>query len=173
MIRYSRMTPLASESSRVSRSASSNPSDPVHISPQSLPADAPSQASQSPLPPTFNVLPVPPAEVGVSSLATETQLREAATGKDRMFLLLLSREIEGFIARAVQGEQQTITVPQGTMSSSILASLGPAMVLSTATTSKYQRMLVYKAAEWYGLKGVAGPDGAIFIGVLGSLDDKR
>ena len=125
-----------------------------------------------PVQPTFNTLPVIPAEVGLSTLPVERQLREAMFGKDRMFLLLLSREIEAFIGRIVQGVQNTVAVPQGTPSSSVLASLGPSMILTTVTTSKYQRMLAYKTAEWYGLKGIALSDGAIVLGVVGTMNEK-
>ena len=112
------------------------------------------------------------AEVGASSLGTEIQLRDALTGKDRMFLLLVSRELEAFIARVVNGEQGGITIPPGHSASAALATLGPAMVLTTTTTSKYQRMLVYKVAEWYGIRGIGSQDGPIYIGVQGALNEK-
>lgn len=34
-------------------------------------------------------------------------------------------------------------------------------------------MLVYKAAEWYGLKAVSGPEASMVVGVLGQLNEKR
>ena len=153
----SRMTPLASEHSRQSPPAPHHPSDP---------------STANPTQPAFNVLPVPQAEIGLSSLATEKQLREAAIGKDRMFLLLLSQEIESFVKRVVSGEQGRIEVQPGHVTSAALATFGPAMALATTTTSKYQRMLMYKAAEWYGLKGICGPDNLIYVGVVGSLPGK-
>ncbi|OXH40208.1 hypothetical protein J005_00354 [Cryptococcus neoformans] len=33
-------------------------------------------------------------------------------------------------------------------------------------------MLVYKAAEWYGLKAVSGPEASMVVGVLGQLNEK-
>ena len=91
-----------------------------------------------------------------------------------MFLLLLAREIESFIGKVAQDEHPTANIPQGTTSSSVLAAMGASMMIqSSFTSSKYQRMLAYKAAEWYGLKGVAGPDGSIIIGLIGIMNPKR
>lgn len=159
MLTYRRLTPLASEHSRQSPALAGS-SDPA------------TTANSNPAQQTFNALPSPPAEIGLSSLATEKQLREAASGKDRMFLLLLSQEIEPFIKRVVSGEQGGIEVQQGHATSAAMSTFGPAMMLTTTTTSKYQRMLMYKAAEWYGLRGICGPDNNIYIGVIGSLPVK-
>ncbi|ORX36627.1 hypothetical protein BD324DRAFT_626614 [Kockovaella imperatae] len=166
-----RMTPLASESGVLAGSDSSQseirPSSPhsVAVSNTSLP----SQLSKVSLSSNSSNS----AQTGLGSLQTEEQVRIAASGKDRMFLLLLAREIESFITKVVQNEQPSVTIPPGTASSSALAALGPSMMISSSfTSSKYQKMLAYKVAEWYGLKGVAGPDGSIVIGVMGTLNPK-
>jgi len=166
----SRMTPVASDSGRISHSGSSDPSHPddnsansTWVSTASHPSH-PSQQSQ------YNSTLAVPASVGLCTLATENQLKDSLLGKDRIFLLVLGKEIEGFVASAVNGHQTTAT-PEAT-STSMLAALGPSFVVTAAATSKFQRMLVYKAAEWYGLKAAPGPDGTMIIGVLDSLDEK-
>ena len=161
------MTPLASEAGAFSRSDSSQ-SEVRAASPLSTTistTSGPSQFSQN--------VTLLPAEVGLSSLKTEQQLRDAASGKDRMFLLILAKEIETFVSRVSQDESPTANIPLGTPSSSILASMSASMMVqSSFMSSKYQRMLAYKVAEWYGLKGVAGPDGSIIIGVVGAMNPK-
>lgn len=112
-----------------------------------------------------------PASVGLCNLVTENQLKESLLGKDRMFLLVLSKEIDSFITSAASG-QQSSAAPE-TTSTSLLAALGPSFIVGVTATSKYQRMLVYKAAEWYGLRAVPGPDASMIIGVLDSLSTKR
>ena len=164
----SRLTPLASGSSRHSPSVINDSLRTGLSPPRSLSAASSSQ----PPPSLFNASPLPSAEIGLSTLGTEIQLRESAMGKDRMFLLLLSRELETMIARITQGNLPEDYVPPVAPTGTLLAQIAPAFPLTTTTTSKYQRMLVYKAAEWYGLKGVAAPDGGIYIGVLGTLDPR-
>lgn len=167
-----RLTPLASESSRPSRSESTDPlpSSPqsssvpptTHSSVASLPSIQPSQVS-------YNALPVTPAEIGLSTLGTEKQLRDAAAGKDRLLILLIAREIEAFIGRVVNQEQSIFVPPSGATMLSVFNMASP---IATTMTSKFQRMLVYKAAEWYGLRGISGPEGIIYIGLIGSMDEK-
>jgi predicted hotdog family 3-hydroxylacyl-ACP dehydratase len=121
----------------------------------------------------FNTLPVPPAELGLGTLQGEEQLKSALQSKDRLFLIMVSREMESFVRQVVAGQAPSAAaaIAVGTASTSLLA--GHSFRVETSATSKFQRMLVYKAAEWYGLKAVAGTDASIFVGVLGSLSDKR
>ena len=88
-----------------------------------------------------------------------------------MFLLVLSKEIEVFVSRVISGQQGSTET--GTISTSMLAALGPSFIVAASASSKFQRMLVYKAAEWYGLKAVPGQDGTMIIGVLEPLHTKR
>lgn len=123
----------------------------------------------------FHSLPVPLATVGYGALDGESQLKLALAGKDRMFLLVLSKEIEAFISRLPGGGLQTAAeiVPGGTTSNSVLAMLGASTLIGAVPTSKFQRMLVYKAAEWYGLKACQGIEQRMIVGVLGTFMDKR
>jgi hypothetical protein len=168
----SRSTPVASESCSTSQTSPSSNSEPSFNStsissfsqPSSFRPETPTAASVN------GSSPVIPAEIGLSSLSVENQLREALSSKDRVFVLMVSTELERFIKNVQAGTQPAL--PQGSASTSLMATLGPAAVLSSTPMSKFQRMLVYKIAEWYGLKGVAAPDGGIVIGVLGKLNEK-
>jgi hypothetical protein len=75
---------------------------------------------------------------------------EALRSKDRLFVLGLGQDIESFIQRLLSASPDT------------LMDVKP---LGVSAQSKFQRMLVYKAAEWYGLKAVAGGDGMVVIGL--------
>ncbi len=166
------MTPVASESGAVSLSGSSGPSNGDDRSPNSTSistASQPSQNSQQQL--QVNNSTIEPATVGLCNLATENQLKDSLLGKDRIFLLVLAKEIEGFIARVMNGE--TPSTDSLTISTSTLAALGPSFVVIAVAASKYQRMLVYKAAEWYGLKAVPGAETSMIIGIMGSLIQQR
>jgi hypothetical protein len=55
----------------------------------------------------------------------------------------------------------------------VLASMSGSMVISSHVSSSFQRMLVYKAAEWYGLKAFHNPEASMVIGLIGELDEKR
>lgn len=111
-----------------------------------------------------------PAEVGLGLLQGEEQLRNALQSKDRMFLLVLAKELEAFLARAAAGAVSPAPLAAST---STLAALAPSAPIAAVPTSKFQRMLVYKAAEWYGLKAVSGPEASMVVGVLGQLNEKR
>lgn len=115
------------------------------------------------------------AQVGLCDLPTEEQLKEALASKDRLFLLVVSKEIEAFINRIIAGETPDAMnqVAFGSTGSSALASLGSSAKIQAVASSKFQRMLVYKADEWYGLKAVAGPENSLVVGVLGTLHEKR
>jgi hypothetical protein len=169
---FSRLTPIPGGLYSTSQGSSSSPSQSL---PNSTSTSTLNQHSLRPETPTasspMHNLPVYPAEIGLSSLGVEQQLREALRSKDRVFVLMVSSELERFIKSALAGSQPGL--PQGTASTSAMAALGPAAVLSSNPTSKFQRMLVYKVAEWYGLKAVAAPEGGIVVGVLGELQEKR
>lgn len=114
------------------------------------------------------------AAVGLGTLAGEEQLKASLSSRsDRLFVIIIAKEMEAFIRNVVDGQAPSaaLSVAPGTPSTSLLA--GPSFKLASAPTSKFQRMLVYKTAEWYGLKAVAGPDAMLFIGVLGTLHGKR
>lgn len=70
--------------------------------------------------------------------------------KDRLFVLGLGQDIESFIQRLLLAPPES------------LIDVKP---LGVSAQSKFQRMLVYKAAEWYGLKAVAGGDGNVLVGL--------
>lgn len=108
------------------------------------------------------------AQVGFGSAPSEDALRHALSSKDRIFVVMLSKEMEAFIARIVAGEKPAESPGQGHFSI-----LGANVRMQSQPTSKFQRMLVYRVAEWYGIKAVSGPDLAIYIGVMGHLDPKR
>ncbi|WVO22062.1 uncharacterized protein IAS62_003386 [Cryptococcus decagattii] len=126
-------------------------------------APSPTLATPKPLPPapmhsrsTPTPSPPLPAQVGLGLLHGEEQLKNALQSKDRMFLLVLAKELEAFVARAATAA----------------SAVGQSAQIGATPTSKFQRMLVYKAAEWYGLKAVAGPEASMVVGVLGPLDGK-
>lgn len=129
-----------------------------------------------PLPGAPLAVPTPGAELGFGSLPSEEELKKALAAKDRMFVLMLGKEFEAFIGRVSRGEHTTRVVPsQASASSSsiLLESLGPSKRIDVTATSKYQRMLTYKLAEWYGLRATPGVDaGSMVVGVLGVLDPK-
>lgn len=85
-----------------------------------------------------------------------------------MFVIMLSKEMEAFIARAHAGEKPAEAPAVGP-----LVILGANVRMQSQATSKFQRMLVYRVAEWYGIKAVSGPEHSMYIGVLGTLDPKR
>lgn len=73
------------------------------------------------------------------------------------------------------GESPNIipSIPLATNSTSVLASMTASFIVGSHVSSTFQRMLVYKLAEWYGLKAVHVPDVAMVIGVIGSFDTRR
>ena len=164
------MTPTPSESGAFSHAASSS-----HLSISDAPSpntslsivDLPSQSSSQT---ATDALALLPASVGLCNLATENQLKANLLGQDRIYLLVLSREIEAFVERVVSGVQPA-TTPIRT-STSIFAALGPFFKLETVAGSKFQKMLQYKLAEWYGLRAAPGPEGSMVIGVLESMHEK-
>lgn len=117
---------------------------------------------------------VPKAEIGLGPASGEDQLKSSLKAKDRIFLLVLAKEIEAFIAKVVAGEEPNIipSVPLATNSSSVIASMSSSFAVASHISSTFQRMLVYKAAEWYGLKAVNTPEVSMLIGVLGTLDPR-
>lgn len=134
---------------------------PTLATPKPLPpAPMHSRSTPTPSPPESDFPPPAPplpAQVGLGLLHGEEQLKNALQSKDRMFLLVLAKELEAFVARAA----------------TTASAVGPSAQIGATPTSKFQRMLVYKAAEWYGLKAVAGPEASMVVGVLGPLDGKR
>ncbi|WVQ99453.1 hypothetical protein IAU59_006588 [Kwoniella sp. CBS 9459] len=135
-----------------------------------------SQTTQStnPAQPAFSANISHPAEIGLGNLQAEEQLKSALQSKDRMFLLVLAKEFEAFITRVSTGQLPSTTQdPQLTgASSSTMAALSPSTNIGVTPTSKFQRMLVYKTAEWYGIKAVPGLDGQMIVGVLGTFNDR-
>ncbi|WRT66438.1 uncharacterized protein IL334_003394 [Kwoniella shivajii] len=140
-------------------------------------------------PPTFTANISHPAEFGLGTLQVEDQMKLALQSKDRIFLLVLSKEFESFINKLSSGQitsqsdinintngngdsNSTNQVQTPTTSTSIMAALGPSISIGVTPTSKFQRMLVYKTAEWYGLKAVPAQEGGMIVGVLGTLNEK-
>ncbi|WWD17234.1 hypothetical protein CI109_101672 [Kwoniella shandongensis] len=161
-----RMTPLADTT------ASSNSST-SHDPPSPNPTNISSFSGSTQPPPAFNATISHPAEIGLGGAHGEEQLKGALQSKDRMFLLVLAKEIEAFIAKVASGTATTVPqIPIQGATTSTMAALGPSTLIGAAPSSKFQRMLVYKAAEWYGLKAVPGQDGAMIVGVLESFDEK-
>lgn len=72
------------------------------------------------------------------------------------------------------GENPNIipSIPVATNSTSALASMSASFIVGSHVSSTFQRMLVYKLAEWYGLKAVHVQDVAMIIGVVGNFDTK-
>ncbi|OCF40324.1 hypothetical protein I317_05891 [Kwoniella heveanensis CBS 569] len=124
--------------------------------------------------PSFSANVSHPAEIGLGNLQSEEQLKTALQSKDRMFLLVLAKEFEAFINRISTG--QILSAPTSAQviapTSSTMAALGASTNIGVTPTSKFQRMLVYKTAEWYGLKAVPGLDGQMVVGVLGTFNDR-
>lgn len=123
------------------------------------------------------LMPAPKADVGFGTLHAEEEIKKALTAKDRMFVLMLGKEFEAFIGRVHRGEYVTrvqSTQASTSTSTSLLDSLGPSKKIDVAAVSKYQRMLTYKLAEWYGLRAAPGIDGStsMVVGVVGSLEPK-
>lgn len=118
----------------------------------------------------------PKAELGFGTLPSEEELKRALSAKDRMFVLMLGKEFEAFIGRVSRGEYTTKVAPShasASTSSQVLDSLGPSKRIDVTATSKYQRMLTYKLAEWYGMRATPGVDaGSMVVGVLGTLDPR-
>ncbi|WVF71517.1 hypothetical protein IAT40_006324 [Kwoniella sp. CBS 6097] len=138
-----------------------------------------SQTTQStnPAQPTFSANISHPAEIGMSNLQSEEQLKTALQSKDRMFLLVLANEFEAFISRVSTSQIPPVNAAASSSqvagaTSSTMAALTASTNIGVTPTSKFQRMLVYKTAEWYGLKAVPGSDGQMVVGVLGSFDDR-
>ncbi|WVQ72473.1 hypothetical protein IAR50_002026 [Cryptococcus sp. DSM 104548] len=165
-----RLSP-APDSSSPDLSFASLPADPPSPNPTTISTTSAATFSSQPVPPAFAASVTHPAEIGLGLLHGEDQLKSALQSKDRMFVLVLAKEIEGFIARVASG---AITAPSAGMAatSSTLAALGPSAPLAVTPSSKFQRMLVYKSAEWYGLKAVPGSEGSMTIGVLGTFNDR-
>ncbi|OCF74551.1 hypothetical protein I204_04928 [Kwoniella mangroviensis CBS 8886] len=164
-----RMTPTADSHSNPSLASSSSSNiaspNPTTISLLNLSTNPP-PSSQS----TTNSNGV--AEVGLGSIQCEEQLKSALQSKDRMFLLVLSKEIESFIIKLHSGQipqqqQQVQTERQVPM-----IQLNASTTIGVTPTSKFQRMLVYKTAEWYGMKAIPGQDGGMIVGLLGELNEK-
>jgi hypothetical protein len=65
------------------------------------------------------------------------------------------------------------SVPLATTSTSALASMTASFVVGSKASSTFQRMLVYKLADWYGVKAVHTPEVGILIGVIGTCDPNR
>ncbi|WVO16141.1 hypothetical protein L204_103811 [Cryptococcus depauperatus] len=165
-----RATPMADPSSAGASSSSvSNepPSpNPTNISSISSVTFA-SQPTTLPMGATY------PAEAGLGSLQGEGQLKSSLQSKDRMFMLVIAKEFEVFISRVASGQIPAAPQPATQCATtSTMAALGPSAPISATPSSKFQRMLVYKMAEWYGLKAVPGPDGTMIVGVLGTFKDK-
>lgn len=145
--------------------------NPTTISTSSLPgASGTGPASSGGTP---AAAPTPKAEIGFGSLHAEEEIKKALSSKDRMWVLMLGKEFEVFIGRVVRREH-TARIPssQASASTSVMDSLGPSKKIDVAAVSKYHRMLTYKLAEWYGLRAVAGVDGAMVVGVLGTLEER-
>lgn len=162
-----RTTPTPeSESAHYLSRTSSFPS--TAASSSSAPTTSSAQPEQS------NGLYVPKAEIGLGPASGEDQLRSSLRAKDRIFLLVLAKEIEAFIAKVAVGEEPNIipSVPLATNSSSVIASMSASFAVASHISSTFQRMLVYKAAEWYGLKAVNTPEVSMLVGVLGTLDPR-
>ena len=112
--------------------------------------------------------------VGLGPLQGEEQLKTSLTTNDRIFLLVVAKEVEAFMYKVRSGELPNIipSIPVATNSTSALASMSASFIIGTHVSSTFQRMLVYKLAEWYGLKAVHVPEVAMIIGVVGSYDTR-
>lgn len=122
---------------------------------------------------------IPQAIHGFGQLAGEEQLKFALQSKDRIFVVMVSNEIEAFIARVLAGEKpmEAQSLPHAVYTQTNLSILGSSVKMQTISTSKFQRMLMYRAAEWYGVKcvtgPVTGPEAVMYVGTLGEVAEKR
>ncbi|WWC89251.1 uncharacterized protein L201_004171 [Kwoniella dendrophila CBS 6074] len=169
-----RITPTADSRSNPSLASSSSSNVPSP-NPTTISLLSQTTNSTSNNNPIFTASITHPAEIGFGNLQSEEQLKVALQSKDRMFLLVLSKEFEAFINKLTNGQIPHIsnyTSQTPTISTSLMAALGSSMNIGVTPTSKFQRMLVYKTAEWYGLKAVPNQDGGMIIGVLGDFNEK-
>nr|XP_019011102.1 uncharacterized protein I206_04411 [Kwoniella pini CBS 10737]OCF49883.1 hypothetical protein I206_04411 [Kwoniella pini CBS 10737] len=176
-----RITPTADSRSNPSRASSSASNQP---SPNSTTMSLESQLTSSSNPPNPSYTPTnghantEAAEAGFGSAQAEEQLKNALKSKDRIFLLKLSKEFEAFINRLVLNKGQISSNAENgtnqtpTTSTSLMASISYSATIRVPITSNFQKMLVYKTAEWYGLKAVSGQEGGMVIGVIGNFNDK-
>ncbi|ODN94241.1 hypothetical protein L198_05096 [Cryptococcus wingfieldii CBS 7118] len=167
-----RIDPAPAPDSADPQSHSLSP-DPPSPNPTTISLTSTTASSSQPVPPSFAASVTHPAEIGLGLLHGEEQLKNALQSKDRMFVLVLAKELEAFIARVANGALTASSASGGlAATTSTLAALGLSAPLTVTPSSKFQRMLVYKSAEWYGIKAVPGPDGSMIIGVLGTFNDK-
>ncbi|ORY33987.1 hypothetical protein BCR39DRAFT_586187 [Naematelia encephala] len=160
-----RLTPVASEGGIASNSSSGPPCD--SPTPNSTSVSSGDQVSFTSRQTSLSAK--PPAEVGFGSYDDEQQLKQALmSSKDRIFVVITSREIEGFISRLSE-DDKTVVARAGP---STLAPLGQSFKLTMPPSSKFQAMLVYKIADWYGLKGVRDSNGVLHVGVENVFHEK-
>lgn len=95
------------------------------------------------------------------------------TGKDRIFALMLSKEIEDFIQKVCKGSRPKVELSQDLITPVPLSALDAAVRVTSHPTSKYQRMIIYKAAEWYGIRAVMPQEGVFVIGTVEPLSERR
>ncbi|KAL1411536.1 hypothetical protein Q8F55_002497 [Vanrija albida] len=160
--------PSVIDSLAPSNSAMTSP-NPTTISTTSLPPPGLPMLGAAAIP----TVAVPKAELGFGSLHAEDEIKKALSAKDRIFVLMLGKEFEAFIGRVARREiTSRVPTSQASASTSLMDSLGPSKRIDVTASSKYQRMLTYKLAEWYGLRVVPGVDGSMVVGVLGALEEK-
>lgn len=167
----SRTTPTPeSESAQHLSRQSSFPSTIESIaSSQPTSASAPQSESASGI---QQELKVTNAEFGFGSMQGEDQLKKSLQGKDRIFLLVLAKEMESFIEKVTLGQEPNIipSIPLATSSTSVIASMTASFAIASHISSTFQRMLVYKVADWYGLRAVNTPEVSILVGVIGTIN---
>ncbi|EIW70369.1 hypothetical protein TREMEDRAFT_73438 [Tremella mesenterica DSM 1558] len=172
-----RLTPMPDSSSNRSSltnlttpsQRSSSPSPPTSLSSDPVAPDSTAASDRA------QVLDnLAPAEVGLCALRDEIQLRNALLSKDRLFLLVIAREVESFLAllKTSGASAAAVQMIPGGAGGSLAATLGPSFQLGSTPGSKFQRMLVYKTAEWYGLKACPGAEEKMVVGVQGNLSEK-
>jgi hypothetical protein len=111
---------------------------------------------------------------GLGPLQGEAQLKSSLATNDRIFLLVVAKEVEAFMLKVRAGECPNVipSIPVGISSTSAMAAMTASFMIASHVSSTFQRMLVYKLAEWYGLKAVHVPDVAMIVGVVGSFDTR-
>lgn len=175
-----RSTPVPGSNSSSSRTNTS--SSPPSTAPPLTPSDPNTSTSLPVVPDTARPFPsapiglvIPQAIHGFGQLAGEEQLKVALQNKDRIFVVMVANEIEAFIARILAGDKpvEAQQLPHAVYTQTNLGILGNSVKMQTVSTSKFQRMLMYRAAEWYGVKCVTGPEGVMYVGTLGEMSAKR
>lgn len=77
----------------------------------------------------------------------------------------MSKTLKGMDGKVEMAQDLVTAVPLSAFESSIR--------LTSHPTSKYQRMIIYKAAEWYGIRAIMPSEGVFVVGAIEPINEKR